>query len=85
MWILAHRRPDVFGHRARVDMTQLISLSDVTILFRSLAGAVRSHVRDPQQLGRIEQEFLKLVSNNPLRNSIRGRDGDCRTDGIAHG
>ena len=56
MWILAHRRPAVFGHASQ-DTNQTMQTAHVMILFQNLVTAVRRNVADPYQLGSIERSI----------------------------
>ena len=66
MFLLAHRRPEVFGHTAQ-DANRTMRTDDVMILFQNLVRAVRRNVADPYQLGSIEREFMRLIEEGPLQ------------------
>ena len=66
MWILAHRRPAVFGHASQ-DTNQTMQTAHVMILFQNLVTAVRRNVADPYRLGQIEKEFMRLIEAGPLQ------------------
>jgi hypothetical protein len=59
-------KPDVYGDRAKIDLTHHVNRDEVASAFRAFVGVVKRHVTDPDTLALIQRDFTATLESRQL-------------------